>query len=132
MAAYPFLTFNGNCIAAMKFYQSCFGGELLLDYLGESPCGIDMPQDMKRLIMRGILDAKTIKIFASDLGGEEGLVTGNTIAILFKASGREELTKVYRTLSKGTMSSHALTDDFSKGQMISLADQFGINWLIFY
>lgn len=24
----PFLLFDGNCAEAMKFYQSCFGGEL--------------------------------------------------------------------------------------------------------
>ncbi len=33
----PFLLFDGNCAEAMKFYQSCFGGELTLTKTGDTP-----------------------------------------------------------------------------------------------
>jgi PhnB protein len=33
----PFLLFDGNCAEAMKFYNTCLGGELTLTKLGNTP-----------------------------------------------------------------------------------------------
>ncbi|MDD1774902.1 MAG: hypothetical protein LUQ24_05175 [Methanobacterium sp.] len=37
----PFLLFDGNCAEAMKFYNTCLGGELTLTKLGNTPKGVD-------------------------------------------------------------------------------------------
>jgi PhnB protein len=33
----PFLLFEGNCAEAMRFYQSCLGGELEVTLVRETP-----------------------------------------------------------------------------------------------
>lgn len=33
----PFLLFDGECAEAMRFYQSCFGGDFTLTRLSETP-----------------------------------------------------------------------------------------------
>ena len=45
----PYLRFNGNCREAMTFYQSCLGGELTIQTVGESPVAGQMPPSMQRL-----------------------------------------------------------------------------------
>ena len=39
----PFLLFDGNCAAAMTFYQSCLGGNLILTKVEDSPMKDQMP-----------------------------------------------------------------------------------------
>lgn len=40
----PFLLFDGNCAEAMEFYQSCFGGDLALTRLADTPMHAHFPQ----------------------------------------------------------------------------------------
>jgi len=39
----PYLLFEGNCHHAMEFYKSCFGGELALTKVKDSPAKNHMP-----------------------------------------------------------------------------------------
>jgi PhnB protein len=43
---HPYLFFQGNCKAAMEFYQGIFGGELTMQTVGGS--GADMPDKESR------------------------------------------------------------------------------------
>lgn len=39
----PFLLFDGNCAEAMEFYSSCFGGELTVTRLADTPMREQFP-----------------------------------------------------------------------------------------
>ena len=39
----PFLLFDGNCAEAMHFYQACFGGDLTLTRLADTPMKTQFP-----------------------------------------------------------------------------------------
>src|SRR4029079_13437539 len=41
----PFLLFDGNCAEAMKFYHVCFGGNLVLTKLGDTPMKNQFPPE---------------------------------------------------------------------------------------
>jgi PhnB protein len=129
MKLYPFLTFNGNCAEAMHFYQSCFGGKLQLNYLGDGPHATHLNSAMKKLVLQAILSAQTIKMFASDLGGDPGLQNGNRTSLLFKAFDKAEFKLIHKALSTGGIAP-ALPSDFSKGQMVSLTDRYGVHWVM--
>jgi uncharacterized glyoxalase superfamily protein PhnB len=45
----PFLLFDGNCTDAMHFYQSCFGGDLILTRLADTPMKAQMPPEQHHL-----------------------------------------------------------------------------------
>lgn len=132
MVLYPFLTFNGNCKEAMHFYQACFGGELQIRYLGDGTDALKFPEAMQQLIVRAVLTTPTLQLIGSDLGGEEGLAMGNGIALLVKTDHQNELKVVYDNLAKGTHSVHTLLESVQEGEMLSLTDQFGICWLLYY
>ena len=38
----PFLLFDGNCAEAMTFYHICFGGELTLTQVSDTPMKAQM------------------------------------------------------------------------------------------
>ena len=47
----PFLLFDGNCAEAMTFYNQCFGGELTLTKLGDTPMKAQfLPEKHNRII----------------------------------------------------------------------------------
>jgi PhnB protein len=46
----PFLQFEGNCAEPMLFYQSCFGGNLALTRLGDTPMKAQFPPEQHQKI----------------------------------------------------------------------------------
>jgi len=57
-----YLKFNGNGREAMSFYQECFGGDLNVMTVGESPVKDQMPVDMHDKIMHALLTNGTGQI----------------------------------------------------------------------
>ncbi|NIJ53865.1 VOC family protein [Dyadobacter arcticus] len=126
MAIYPFLTFNGNCKEAMRFYQSCFGGELHFKYLGEAPYGKNLPIEMKQLVLHASLVSEHIRLFASDMPGDEGLLNGNSISLLISIAQNDDLQNVFTRLSRSGEVTNPLSE---KAQWATLRDRFEVQWI---
>ncbi|RZK63637.1 MAG: VOC family protein, partial [Pedobacter sp.] len=77
-----YLTFNGNCREAMRFYHDCLGGELTLQSIGESPMAGNMPQIMADKILHAVLTSDEIVIMGTDLVVDAGLVKGNAVSLM--------------------------------------------------
>ncbi|KQS34377.1 VOC family protein [Dyadobacter sp. Leaf189] len=129
MAVYPYLTFNGNCGEAMQFYQACFGGVLQLRYLGESPQGSTMPLAMQQLIVQASLISEHIRLFASDLGHEEGHYAGNSISLLIGMSRSEMLGEIFNKLAFEGEVTAPLSPGLKKGQWATLTDRYAVQWI---
>ena len=105
MAVYPLLSFNGNCKEAMHFYQACFGGQLQLHYLVNTPGVNDLPPELSTLIVSATLESEHIRLFATDLMNEGGIFNGNRISLLFSSFQLDYLQSLFNRLSaKGTIS----------------------------
>jgi PhnB protein len=50
----PFLLFDGNCAEAMRFYQGCIGGTLVLTRLGDTPMKDHFPSEKHGRIDRDL------------------------------------------------------------------------------
>ena len=87
----PYLTFNGNCREAMTFYQSCLGGELNFQTIGESPLTESMPEKMKNCILLASLKTNLMHLMATDMAPDTGLIKGNTISLLLPCPDEETL-----------------------------------------
>jgi len=129
MPVYPFLNFNGNCYNAMHFYQACFGGELRFRYVGEEPGLQNIPNEFAHLVVSATLESDHVKLFASDLIDEEGILNGNRISLLFSISHAGILRSCFNKLAqKGTISG-PLTNTLLEGEWSSLTDQYGVQWI---
>ena len=102
-----YLTFNGNCEEAFKFYQSVFGGEI--PYMGrfkDMPPGEDSklnPGEENRIMHVSLPISKETMLMGSDTGGDwaSGYSQGNNFTISITADSKQEADKLFKGLSAG-------------------------------
>lgn len=128
----PYLTFNGNCKEAMLFYQSCLGGNLHIQTIGESPLAEKMPSKMKNSILHATLDNKQRTITGSDMAGNKGLQHGNSVSILLNCNSQNEIQYLFNLLSDGGLVVYPLETTFFGATIGNLTDKFGIHWMLHY
>jgi len=126
-----YLKFNGNCREAMRFYQSCLGGEMSLMTVGESPMKNQMPAEMQDKIMHSVLTSGSIMLMGSDMIGEDGYRHGNTLSLCLVCKSREEIETLFSKLSAGGRVTHALKEEFF-GTYGDLVDKYGFSWMFQY
>jgi PhnB protein len=113
----------------MHFYQSCFGGELQFTCLGDTPAGKQFPMEIRQLVLHARLESEHIRLFASDLGGEEGVAWGNTISLWISIAAPEQLRLVFARLSRRGRVTAPLTPEMLDGQWATLTDQYDVQWI---
>lgn len=127
-----YLTFNGNCREAMRFYQECLGGELSFQTIEESPLSENMPVKMKQCILHATLKKGSLIIMATDCVKAEGLTKGNAVSLCLNCSSEEEIKHAYKKLSAGGQANHSLEVTYWGAIFGDLTDKFGNNWLLNY
>ena len=63
----PYLLFDGNCAEAMQFYQTCFGGDLMLIRLADTPMKASFPEEKHSRITYGQLKERGGRVFSHRL-----------------------------------------------------------------
>ncbi len=125
-----YLTFNGRCREAMTFYHQCFGGELSLQTVGESPMAEALPQEMKNCILHSTLKQEGIMLMATDMTDEEGLIHGNDISILVDCKSEAEIREYYYKLATDGQKTQPIEKTFFGVLFGGLTDKFGNQWLL--
>jgi PhnB protein len=128
----PYLTFAGNCREAMNFYQSCLGGELSFQTIGETPLAGDMPEEMKNRILHATLSKDKLVLMASDMVPDGGLIRGNAVSLSLECSSEDEIKSTFEKLSDGGSKDHPLENTFWGALFGDLTDKFGNHWLLHF
>ena len=123
----PYLFFNGQCKAAMEFYNKNLGGELEIMTVGDAKQEIFKDAN-QNLVMHSMLKTQNFQIMGSD-NMEGTTVVGDNVCIIIDCSSREELDRLFGALSKGGESVMKPSDTFWGAYFGSLTDQFGISWM---
>lgn len=99
----PFLLFDGNCAEAMTFYQSCFGGDLILTKLGDTPMKENFPVEKYNRIIYARLKNNDVDLSATDWMASPQLEPkqGNTFSIYITGDTYDELKTIFDKLSAG-------------------------------
>lgn len=127
----PYLSFDGNCADAMRFYQSVLGGELQLMPMGESPIAADLPPGAGSRIMHASISLDGGVLMASD----------SMPGMPFEAMKGVAVTLAYKDVEKGRSVFNALVDDGGQVTMPydktfwasgfgMLVDRFGTSWMV--
>ena len=126
----PFLLFDGNCAEAMRFYQACLGGDLVLVRLGDTPMKDGFPAEKHDRITYAHLKSNLIEFSATDwLHPTQEPKQGNTTALYITGSTPVELRAVFDRLSNG-----ANTEFFVElkqmpfGLYGHFTDRYGVGW----
>ncbi|HXC06068.1 MAG TPA: VOC family protein [Bacteroidia bacterium] len=125
-----YLTFPGNCREAMTFYQSCLGGDLHFQTVGESPMSEKMPAPMKDCILHSTLVRGDLILLGSDMAFRGGIQKGNAVSLLLDCSSETEIRSCYESLSAGGKATHPLEDTFWGALFGDLTDKYGNCWLL--
>jgi PhnB protein len=126
----PFLLFDGNCAEAMKFYQSCLGGELSITKVADTPMKDHLSLEQHQKLAHARLKSGAIEFSATDwLHPTRTPKQGNTVAMYINGGKYEELRVIFDRLAAGA--DKALLDDLRDlpfGTYGHLADKYGVHW----
>lgn len=133
-----YLTFDGECEAAFKFYQSVLGGEIpMWNRFGEMPPQEGMPpltEEHKNRIMHVTLpfSTETVLMGSDSMPGIHKITKGNNFSISLNAQSRAEAEKLFNGLSEGGNVTMPLQDTFWGAYFGMWEDKFGIQWMVNY
>lgn len=126
----PFLLFDGNCAEAMRFYQSCLGGELTLTKVKDTQMKDGMLPEQQDKIINARLISGAIEFTATDwLHRTRRPKQGNMVCLYINSGTYRELRSIFDKLSAGADKS--LLDDLRDmpfGTYGHLVDKYGISW----
>jgi PhnB protein len=126
-----YLLLDGSCKQAMEFYHSCFGGELVMTTVGESPMKSFFPADTHQRIINAKLVSGNINISASDwMRPAQTPIQGNTVCLYLSGGSYSQLKNLFDKLSAGANVTDPLKEE-AFGMYGALNDQFGIRWMFY-
>jgi len=129
--ATPYFLFDGNCDEAMKFYQDCFGGELTITKVSESPMKAQFTADQQNRVVNSRLVSGGIELSASDwLLPQRPRVVGTTTCAYISEASYDELERIFKKLSEGA--NQETLDQLRSmpfGTYGALTDKYGVRWM---
>ena len=125
----PYLNFRGNAREAMEFYQTVFGGELLLNTFADFGASEDPAE--KDQIMHGQLESPSgLTLMGADTPASMNLNVGDNISVSLSGEDEAELTGYWDKLADGAQNTMGLNAAPWGDTFGMLTDKYGINWLV--
>ena len=124
----PYLSFPGTAREALTFYQEVFGGELVLNTLGD----FGRDDGPAEAIAHGMLQGP-VELFASDAAaGEPCVRLEGVLFALLGTSDPATLEEWFTALSDGGVDIDPLQARPWGDHDGQVTDRFGVRWLIGY
>jgi PhnB protein len=125
----PYIRFDGDCAEAMKFYKNCFGGDLSVMTVAESPMAGKLPGVDPALVFHANLTSRSIELLGSDMA-PEGIKRGNTTSLALQCASEQEAKSYFSKLSAGGNVGTPLDKAAWGGLYGQLVDKFGNDWML--
>jgi PhnB protein len=126
----PYLTFNGQCEAAFKFYEQCLGGKIIamMTHAG-TPAEQHVPAEWRNKIMHARLTVNDEVLMGSDAPPDHyQQPKGISVALQIKNAADAERT--FHALAENGTVQMPIQETFWATRFGMLVDQFGIPWMI--
>ena len=126
----PYLSFDGNCEAAFKFYERCFGTKInaMMPYRG-SPMADQTPPDWLDRIMHGNMTVGDVVLMGSDAPPDR-YQKPQGITVTIGITEPAEAERVFAALADGGTVTMPLAETFWALRFGMLVDKFGIPWMV--
>lgn len=126
----PYLSFNGNCAEAFKFYQTALGGTNLMSHtFGGSPMASQVPPDAANKIMHARMEVGGDTLMGSDAIGDRYKAPAG-VAVSLSIDDAAQAERVFNALSDGAKIDMPIQKTFWAERFGMLTDRFGIPWMI--
>lgn len=132
MKATPYLSFDGDCADAFRFYADVLGGEVMaLIAHGDTPMAEQFPPEWHARIMHGHLVAGDVVLFGGDrFPGDGGQTSGFCISLHVDTAA--DADRIFDALADGGSVTVPLAASFWAERFGMLVDRFGTPWMINY
>ena len=126
----PYLSFDGRCEAAFKFYEKALGGKIvaMLTY-GETPMAEQSPAEWRGKIAHARLSVGDRLLMGSDAPPDRYEPAKGTSVIL-GVDQPAEAERVFKALSEKGAVCMPIEETFWARRFGMVVDQFGIPWMI--
>lgn len=126
----PHLSFNGDCEAALKFYETALGGEIaFLTTWGDTPMAKNVPADWAKKVIHA-----TFVVGGQTLGAADAppphFKKAQGFAITLETDDPKEAERLFKALSEKAEIGMPLQETFWARKFGMLTDRFGIPWMI--
>ncbi len=127
---HAYLTFDGNCADAMRFYERTLGGTLELMTFGQSPMATQAPPGSADRVMHSRLSFDGNTLMASDSmpGQPHQGMHGFSLSLSFESVAAAKAA--YDALAEGGRVTMPLEKTFWAEAFGMLLDRFGVPWMI--
>ncbi|MFC4243626.1 VOC family protein [Gryllotalpicola reticulitermitis] len=131
METAPYLLFDGDCAAAMSFYRDCFGGELTITALADTPMKAAFPPALHDRIINAQLQRGAFRVSASDwMAADLTPARGNMSAVFVTGPADADLSEAFERLKSGASTRHLQElHEMPFGLYGQLYDRFGVQWI---
>jgi PhnB protein len=125
-----YLSFNGQCEAAFKFYEQCLGAKLgeIFRYVG-TPLADQVPADWQDKVMHASLTLGEQVLMGGDVAPDR-YEEPKGFSLSLQIKNTTEAERIFHELGKDGKVSMPLQKTFWAARFGMLIDRFGIPWLI--
>ncbi len=126
----PYLSFNGQCEAAFKFYERCLGGKIegMMTYESR-PAEFPVPPEWQKRILHATLRVGDQVLQGAD-APPDGYQKPQGFSLTLGLKDQAEAERIFNALAeKGTVGM-ALQETFWAVRFGVVVDRFGIPWKI--
>ena len=130
MVLNPYLTFNGQCEAAFKFYEQCLGGkiEAMIPHAG-TPVEKQVPPEWRNKILHATLRAGGATLMGSDAPPDR-YEQSKGFSVMLQIDEPADAERIFHALEEQGTVRMPLQQTFWAARFGMLVDQFGIPWMI--
>jgi PhnB protein len=130
MKTNPYLSFNGNCAEAFKFYEKILGGKIeMLMTFAEAPPGEPVPPESKDKVMHARMTIGDTVIMGGDAPAQF-YKTPQGFSVSINVDKPGEADRIFHTLSEGGAVMMPITETFWAHRFAVFTDKFGTPWMI--
>ena len=125
-----YLTFNGQCEAAFKFYEQCLGGKIVSMFThAGTPTAEHVPPEWQSKIMHACLKVGDSLLMGSDAPPDHAQAAkGFSVNIAVEEPAEAE--RIFHALAENGTIRMPIGPTFWAARWGMLHDQFGIPWMV--
>ena len=131
MKAISYVSFNGNCEAAIKFYHSILGGKLDILRYKDLPAEEGMPISDKwkeKVMHASIFFEDGNCLYFGDAWEESPVKMGNYSTVHLQVDAEKDVYRIVEKMSEGGEITMPADKTFWNSVYGSFVDRFGISW----
>ncbi|HEV3112270.1 MAG TPA: VOC family protein [Candidatus Binataceae bacterium] len=126
----PYLSFNGKCEAAFKFYEKCLGGKIIMMMThGQSPMKDQTPADWQDKIMHARMTVGDRVLMGAD-APPQYYSKPQGFSVSLSVTDPADAERKFNALAENGTVQMPLQQTFWAVRFGVLIDQFGIPWMI--